>query len=183
MPWPVNSTRTVYENAWIRVREDQVTRPDGSPGVYGVVSLHHDAVFVVALTPDEEIVLVDVDRHTVGRSLEVPSGGSDGEGPLVAAARELREETGCVADDLRVIAVMNSLNGVSEARGQVVLATGVRPADDTAELAQSRRVEGIRSTRAVSWPELVELIRSGAITDNESVAAIGYAAAELGKLG
>ncbi len=73
--WPVTASRTVYDNDWIEVVEDDVVRPDGSPGVYGVVRLRHPAVFVVALTDDDEVVLVTVDRHTTGPSVEVPAGG------------------------------------------------------------------------------------------------------------
>ena len=182
MAWPVTASRTVYDNPWITVREDAVVRPDGSPGTYGVVSLHHEAVFVVALTRAEEVVLVEVDRHTVGLSLELPSGGTDGEETLAAAARELREETGLVADDLRVIARMSSLNGICEAPGRVVLATGVHDPGE-GDRPEERELEGIRSVRAVPWRELVRLIATGAITDNESVAAVGYAAAHLGRLG
>ena len=49
-----------------------MTRPDGTPGVYGVVEVRRPAVFVVALTDADEVVLVTVDRHTVGTSVEVP---------------------------------------------------------------------------------------------------------------
>ncbi|HET9633323.1 MAG TPA: NUDIX domain-containing protein, partial [Terrabacter sp.] len=94
MTWPTTESRLVYENAWIRVREDAVTRPDGSDGTYGVVEVRRPAVFVVALTDEDEVVLVTVDRHTVGHSVEVPAGGTDGEDPLRAAQRELAEETG-----------------------------------------------------------------------------------------
>ena len=73
MTWPVRATRVVYENPWIRVREDAVTRPDGSDGIFGVVEVQRPAVFVVALTDEDEIVLVTVDRHTVGPSVEVPA--------------------------------------------------------------------------------------------------------------
>ena len=68
MTWPVTRTRVAYENPWIVVREDQVVRPDGSPGVYGVVEVRRPAVFVVALTDADEVVLVTVDRHTAGTS-------------------------------------------------------------------------------------------------------------------
>ena len=94
MSWPVRRTRVAYENAWIRVHEDEVTRPDGAPGLFGVIEVRQPAVFVVALTDADEVVLVTVDRHTVGKSVEVPAGGTDGEDPLVAARRELAEETG-----------------------------------------------------------------------------------------
>ena len=69
--WPVTESRTVYANAWIEVVEDAVVRPDGSDGIYGVVHLRHPAVFVVAVTDDDEVVLVTVDRHTTGPSVEV----------------------------------------------------------------------------------------------------------------
>ena len=87
--WRTHSSTTVYENPWIRVREDAVDRPDGSAGIYGVVEVRNPAVFVVPVTADDEVVLVEVDRYTTGVSLEVPAGGSDGEDLLVAAQREL----------------------------------------------------------------------------------------------
>ncbi len=61
-----HGTRTAYENQWIRVREDQVVRPDGTDGLYGVVEVRQPAVFVVALTEADEVVLITVDRHTTG---------------------------------------------------------------------------------------------------------------------
>src|SRR6478736_1186420 len=94
-PWraavtgPVRETRVVYESPWIRVREDAVSRPHGGDGIFGVVEVRRPAVFVGALTADDEIVLVTLDRHTVGTSVEVPAGGTDGEDPLVAARPEL----------------------------------------------------------------------------------------------
>ena len=106
--WPVTGTETKHENNWMSVREDAVVRPDGSPGSFGVMTVRHASVFVVALTEDDQVWLVDVDRHTVGRSLEIPSGGSDGQDPLVAAQRELAEETGLVAEHWRKIGEMDA---------------------------------------------------------------------------
>ena len=63
--WPVTGTETKYENNWMSVREDAVVRPDGSPGSFGVMTVRHASVFVVALTEDDQVWLVDVDRHTV----------------------------------------------------------------------------------------------------------------------
>lgn len=114
MPWPVVSSRDVYENPWIRVREDTVERPFGGRGFYGVMSLRRPAVLVVALTNDDEVLLVDVDRHTVGPSLEVPAGGTDGEEPLLAARRELLEETGHRAEHWQPLGCLQALNGVCE---------------------------------------------------------------------
>lgn len=127
MSWPVDASRKVYANPWITVREDTVIRPDGATGIYGVVTLAAPAVFVVALTDDDEVVLVTVDRHTVGPSVEVPAGGTDGQPPLEAAQRELAEETGLTARSWRRVGTMQALNGICEAPEIVYLATGLAP--------------------------------------------------------
>ncbi|MET0787897.1 MAG: NUDIX hydrolase [Cellulomonas sp.] len=177
--WLTRSSTTVYENPWIRVREDQVDRPDGTPGIYGVVEMRHDAVFVVAVTDDDEVVLVEVGRYTTGAvSLEVPAGGSDGEEPLLAARRELREETGLAADRWERLGSMFALNGICRAPEHVFLARGLRPADGPTEQAE----EGITAVRSVPWPQVLGLIADGTITDGETVAALMYAAIALGRV-
>ena len=128
--WVTRASTTVYENPWIRVREDQVDCPDGTPGIYGVVEVRNDAVFIVPVTDGDEVVLVEVDRYATGTlSLEVPAGGSDGEELLLAARRELSEETGLVADRWDRVGSMYALNGICHAPEHVFLARGLRPAD------------------------------------------------------
>jgi len=93
-PWKTLDSRIAYENAWIRLREDAVIRPDGNPGIYSVVEIR-PSVGVVALSDAEQIVLVGQWRYPLGRyGWEIPRGGSmDGESDLLAVAqRELREE-------------------------------------------------------------------------------------------
>ncbi|GAA1056083.1 hypothetical protein GCM10017608_12610 [Agromyces luteolus] len=194
MTWPIRAQRTVYENPWIRVVEDDVVRPDGTEGIYGVVEMRHPAVFVVAMTDADEVLLVTVDRHTVGRSIEVPAGGSDGEDPLVAARRELVEETGFEAEHWREIGAMSALNGICRAPESVWLATGLRPAahadghdpgDGHGEApghARGQVEEGIHEVRAVPWAEVMRMVQAGEIRDGESVAALMYAALALGRV-
>ena len=180
MTWPTRERRTVYENRWITVTEDDVVRPDGTDGIYGVVELRNDAVFVVAMTDDDEVLLVTIDRHTVGTSIEVPAGGTDGEDPLVAARRELLEETGHEAAEWREIGRMTALNGICRAAETVYLATGVRR---VASVAGSQAEEGISAVQAVPFTEVVRMVAAGEITDGETIAAIFYAAAALGRIG
>lgn len=186
MTWPVRASRVVYENPWIRVSEDAVTRPDGTDGIYGVVELQQPAVFVVALTDADEVVLLTVDRHTVGSSVEVPAGGTDGEDPLVAARRELAEETGLAAREWTQVGAMNALNGVCRAPEVVFLATGLEPAPgyhgDGGHSVRERAAEGIGGVRLVPVPEVLDLVRDGTITDGETIAALMLALLDLGRV-
>ncbi|MWB99905.1 NUDIX domain-containing protein [Agromyces seonyuensis] len=179
MTWPVRDSRVAYENRWIRVVEDRVVRPDGEEGVYGVVEVVNDAVFIVAVTDDDEVLMVTIDRHTVGSTIEVPAGGTDGEDPLAAARRELLEETGYEADEWREIGRMTALNGIARAPEIVYLATRLHQVDGA---DRSQAEEGIDDVRAVPWAEVFELVRSGAISDGETVAALFYAALALGRV-
>lgn len=179
--WRTHRSRTVYENPWIRVREDEVTRPDGGAGVYGVVEVRQPAVFVVPVTDADEVVLVELDRYPTGRrSLEVPAGGSDGQDPLVAARRELAEETGLVADDWRELGEVFSLNGVCHAPGRVFLARGLRAPGGPG--ADGQAEEGIVATHRLPWPDVLARVADGTITDGESVAALMHAAVALGRV-
>ncbi len=181
--WTTRSSAVVYENPWIRVREDAVVRPDGSPGLYGVVEVRSPAVFVVPVTDDDEVVMVQVARYSTGTtSLEVPAGGSDGEDPLVAARRELAEETGLMADSWQAVGSMFALNGVCHAPEHVFLARGLRTASGSA-VATEQAAEGISAVRRVPWAQAVGMVRDGTVTDGETVAALMYAAIALGRVG
>ena len=75
-PWRTTSTRIAYQNAWISVREDHVIRPDGKPGIYGVIDIR-PSVGIVAINARDEVVLVGQWRYALNRySWEVPRGGS-----------------------------------------------------------------------------------------------------------
>jgi len=176
--WQVTSSRIAYENTWIQVVEDQVIGPDGAPGLYGVVEVRNPAVFIVAVNDAGEVLFESVDRHTVGLSLEVPAGGNDGEDFLVAAKRELYEETGYVAERWQPIGSMWALNGICRAPEHVFLAQGLSRAADGADA----HAEGISDVRWVPWPEVLHMVATGVITDGETLASLMYAAIALGKI-
>jgi 8-oxo-dGTP pyrophosphatase MutT (NUDIX family) len=177
MAWQTRSTRTVYENPWISVREDQITGPFGD-GIYGVVSMNNPAVFIVALDEQDRVCLVSMHRYTIGLSVEVPAGGSDGEDPLRAAQRELREETGWDADEWTPIGFMNALNGIAVAPEHVFLARDLHRVTDS---AQTQAEEGIDRVDWVPFAEALGMVADGRITDGETVAALAFAGMHLGR--
>ena len=153
-----------------------------------MVELRRPAVFVVALTDADEVVLVTVDQHTVGPSVEVPAGGTDGEDPLVAARRELAEETGLAAATWRRVGDLAALNGICRAPEIVYLATDLRAVDgaasagDAGDRSDEQVAEGISAVSRVPVREALAMIRRGEITDAETVTALMLALIELGRV-
>lgn len=180
MGWMTRGSDTRYENAWIRVREDRVTNPAGADGIYGVVSVQHPAVFIVAIDDLDRVCLVTIDRYTVGLSTEIPAGGTDGEEPLVAAKRELREETGFDAEEWTALGSIHALNGIAEATEHIFLARGLPPsATDDASATQAE--EGIQSVSWIPFEDVLGMIADGSITDGETIAAIAKTGILLGR--
>jgi 8-oxo-dGTP pyrophosphatase MutT (NUDIX family) len=98
-PFKVKSSKTVYKNPWIEVKEDKVIRPDGTEGIFGTVD-YNPGVSIVALNAANDVYLVkEYDYVLDEEGIKLPTGGVDsGETPIEAAKRELLEETGCVSD-------------------------------------------------------------------------------------
>jgi 8-oxo-dGTP pyrophosphatase MutT (NUDIX family) len=172
-PWKTVSTRQVYENPWITVREDQVIRPDGQPGIYGVVKFKNRAIGVLPVDRDGAIWLVGQYRYPLSAySWEIPEGGSpESESPEETARRELREETGLMAGRLELIATAHLSNSVCDEIGYVFRAS---------ELSQGQsEPEGNEqiTVRRVPWEEAWRMYKAGEITDSMSVIAILYEAA------
>lgn len=177
MSWQTRGKRAVYENRWIRVDEYDVVGPHGE-GIYGVVEVQHPAVFVVAIDDDDRVCLLSLERFTTGPSWEVPAGGSDGQEPLLAAQRELAEETGATAREWTELGSMNALNGIARAKEHVFLARGIA---HTTDAATTQHEEGIDEVRWVPFADVVEMIRTGVISDGETIAALAYAGIHLGR--
>jgi 8-oxo-dGTP pyrophosphatase MutT (NUDIX family) len=167
-PWKTLSSRAVYENPWIGVREDKVIRPDGSPGIYGIVHFKNRAVGVLPVDRDGAIWLVGQYRYPLDAySWEIPEGGCpETESPAETARRELREETGLLAGRLELVATSHLSNSVSDELGYVFRATLLSAGADEQEGTERIVV------RRVKWEEAWRMVKAGEITDSLSVIAI-----------
>jgi len=167
-PWQTRSSRTVYENRWVRVREDEVIRPDGGPGIYGVIEIR-PSVGVVAINEHDEVVLVGQWRYSVNRySWEIPRGGSHpGEANMLdVAKRELAEETGVLAEHWQALGTVDNCNGVADDTQTLYLAAGL------SSTAMNLDPEEEITVRWQPFEEALRMAMDGRITEVCSVAAL-----------
>ncbi len=126
--WRRRSRTIAYANPWMEVFHDEVDRPDGSPGIYGVVHFRNMAVGVVAVDDAGRLLLVGQHRYPLDAySWEIPEGGAALDEPaLDGAVRELAEETGFEASEWRELCRFSLSNSVTDELGVLFLATGLR---------------------------------------------------------
>lgn len=161
------SSRVVYQNPWMTVREDQIVRADGSAGVYGVID--KPAFAVIAAYENDGFHLVEQYRYTVrARYWEFPQGAypdrQDGQ-PEDVAQRELAEETGLVATTLFPLGRLYNAYGMSSQPCHAFLATGLTHGQPAREVEEQDMIQ-----RWVSVSDFEAMIRDGAIVDTPTIA-------------
>lgn len=124
---PVASEQ-LYEGRIINLRRDTVILPNGKTAIREVVE-HPGAVAIVPVAADGRVILVRQFRHPVGQVLlEIPAGKLDkGEDPDDCARRELEEETGFAAANLKRMASIVTTPGFTNEIIHIYLATGLTP--------------------------------------------------------
>jgi len=162
------SSRQVYANSWMTVREDAIRRADGSDGIFGVVDKPTAAV-VIPLDGDR-LHLVEQFRYPVGeRRWEFPMGTAPDRAeldPARLAARELAEETGLVAGRMELLGRLDIAPGMSSQREHVFLATELTEGPPSRE-HQEQDMRSAWFTTA----EFEETVREGGIVDAQTLAA------------
>jgi 8-oxo-dGTP pyrophosphatase MutT (NUDIX family) len=179
--WKVLESRTILQDRWLNLRADDCLTPDGvtiSP--YYVMS-YPDWVNIVAITPDDRLLLVRQYRHAAGRFfLEIPGGGLDAQDvdSEKAARRELEEETGYIAQDWQLISSLYPNPASHTNRLHTYLATG-------AECRHQQRLdageEGL-TVHALPIPEVLDGLQAGLIGQALHVSSILLALRVAGRL-
>ncbi len=172
MPPRVTASRIVYENRWLRLREDELEREDGSAGLYAVVE--KPPACVVLPLHQGRVVLVEQHRHTVGaRFWECPQGAHEGEPQPTReqlARAELIQETGFRAGALQHLGRFYFAYGMSNQPFDAWVATDLTPGPQELEPEEQGLQVG-----SFEPAEVQQLIERGAIADAATVAVWGLA--------
>lgn len=178
-PWTTLASRWVYENPWIRVREDQVLTPTGTTGIYGLVKFRNQAVAIVPIDEQGFTWLIGQHRYPLDQySWEVPMGGHPvGRPALEGAHKELREETGLSAATMTELMQVHLSNSVTDEVGVAFVAQqlsqGATDFDPTEQLAIKR----------LPFDEALAMTLDGRITDLFSVAVLQRLALQRNNFG
>lgn len=166
-PWKVITSKVVYKNPWIEVREDTTITPTGGNGMYSVV-ITQDPVKIIAVNENQEVYLVRVYRYPLERwSWELPGGGTDGQDPLIAAKRELSEETGYEAVEWQAIGNLSVCDGVMAQRQTTFIATGLNQTSQRVE-----DDEAISDAGFFSRKDIESMLDDGRINSGEVAASL-----------
>jgi 8-oxo-dGTP pyrophosphatase MutT (NUDIX family) len=156
------SSREVYRNHWMRVREDEILRSNGKKGIYGVVE-KDDAAIIIPID-NGSVWLVEQFRYTIQeRALELPQGGweMEVEHPEELARGELKEEMG-------LDAALWIAYGFTRQKQHVFLATGLTHTEKDPDPEEHDLV-----IRSIPVEEFEQLMRDGAVRDSSTLAAWG----------
>ena len=163
------STREVYRNPWLSLREDQILRSNGKPGIYGVID-KEDCAIIIPIEGDL-VYLVEQFRYTIQeRSLELPQGGWEmGDiDPEELARGELKEELGLHAASMTYLGTLWIAYGFAKQRQHVFVATGLTVVDTDPDPEEHDLV-----MRTATITEFERMMLDGTIRDNCTVSAWG----------
>ena len=171
VPWRTLTTREVYVNPWIRVREDVARLPDGRTTIYGVVECG-EAVGVLPFV-DRDIVLLVGQYRYVARDFywEMPTGAHHaGESLEATAQRELAEEAGYEAGRLVSLGDFHTSKSILREVAHLYIAEALRPASRPPDHTE------FIERRTFSFAEALAMVERGEIKDAMTIVAVLRAA-------
>ena len=166
--WKKLSSRKIYDNPWINVEEHNVINPRGGEGIYGKVHFKNKAIGIIPLDEGNYTWLVGQHRYTLNSfSWEIPMGGGPlSEDIIDAAKRELKEETGLIANSWQMILNIHTSNSVTDEEGFVFVAEDLFQDSPDFDETEDLKIIKLPFNDAVDW------VMNGRITDSLSIAGI-----------
>lgn len=173
--WEKLDSKYLWQSQWYSLRQDRLRAPEGPTFTYTLIE-HPGAVWIVPVTWDGQIALIWNYRYAVDNwCYEVPAGGlSPGHSLEEAARRELLEEIGGHAAELRLVGQFYTSNGISSEIAYVYLATGVELGEPHREPTE------LMELHLVPVEEGLRMAREGEISDGPSALALLWCERLLG---
>ncbi len=166
-PWKTLREEIRYENDWIQVEHHDVIKPNGEPGIYGKVHFKNTAIAVLPIDQDGNTYLVGQYRYTINAySWELPEGGCLHELPLEAAKRELKEETGLIAEKWTFLGEQYLSNSVTDEKSMMYLAENLSMKESEPESTE------ILQIKKIPIQEAIQMALNGEIKDVLSAATL-----------
>jgi 8-oxo-dGTP pyrophosphatase MutT (NUDIX family) len=166
--WKTLSSKYVYQNPWIKVREEDIIRPSGNKGMFGIVDAKDFAVAIAKV--DNKFYMVEQYRYPVKKnSLEFPMGSIEPNESLEEGVkRELKEETGLISDDIKKIGFLYLANSFCTIGYHIFIVDNCTLSEQKLEASE----EGMK-VKTLTFDELKSQIKNGQITDGPTVSAFG----------
>lgn len=171
-------SKLIYKGTIISLFVDKIKTPEGQVLKREVVK-HLNAVGVVAITKDKEIILVKQYRHPIKSELiEIPAGlVEDCESPAECAIRELKEETGYSTERVEKLAEFYTSAGFTDEKLYLFFTDNVEEGEPEQEPGE----EGMQIV-AIPLKEAIEMVARGEIEDAKTIPAILMAAQRIGRI-
>jgi ADP-ribose pyrophosphatase len=171
VPWKTLSSRKIYHNKWLSLREDQVELPNSRKTIYGVVSCGH-CVGVLPFVNPNTVLLIKQYRYVAKRlTWEMPTGGvHPGESLEGAAQRELGEEVGYRAGQLTWLSTYHTSKSVMDETAHLFIG------EELKELKLDPDETEFIEVRSFPFEQALRMVLAGEIVDGMTVIAILHAA-------
>ncbi len=178
MRWNLHGERSLYESPWMRLQLVDVELPDGHRFDHHVLRTPNHAAGAVVYDPDRGVLLLWRHRFITDTwGWEIPAGRIDpGETPIIAAAREVEEETGWRPGPMRPLTAWNVASGITDHRFVAFVADGATHIGDPVDAFEAERIEWL------TLDEVRAAMLAGDVPDGPGLTALSYALA-FGLLG
>lgn len=170
--WKTRSSRRIYENPWLKLREDIAEMPNGKTTIYGVIECA-ECVGVLPFIDDDHVVMVRQYRYVFGEDhrWEMPTGGvKPGESLEAAARRELREEVGFDAAELQQVSTYFTSKSVMREIGHLFVGRGLTQVEAIPDETEFLEVA------IFPFKDVLQMVLDSEIRDSMTVITVLHAA-------